>query len=181
MTAVHNVEDSYFSGAAAYCAALNSDICSDSQTYLIRKAGQLTVKSWTNSHADNDASLYNAINGGTDDNTHPSYLYGFACCASNLPSDLKCPVNPTSGVCAKAIHNVADANFDAAATACANQDADLCSVAQSAVLRTVNQLSVPVWTNSHSDNDSSNAAVGVGALPDNPSLATSYGYACCVK
>lgn len=179
--AIHNVADTYFSGAVALCGALNADICSDSQTLLIRKAGLLTVASWTNSHADNDATLYSAINGGTSDDTHPSYLYGFACCSSNLPADLKCPVNPTSGVCATAIHNTADTTFEAAATACAGQGADLCSIAQSAVLRTVNQLNVPVWTNSHSDNDSLNATVGVGSVPDNPNLAALYGYACCVK
>ena len=181
VTAVHNVQDTYWSGAVAYCGALNSDICSDSQTYLIRKAGALTVPTWTNSHADNDANLYNAINGGTSDDTSPGQLYGFACCPSNLPTDLKCPVNAVSGVCAPIIHNTADATFDTASQACAAQGADLCSIAQSAVLRTVNQLTVPVWTNSHSDNDGSNATVGVGAVPDNPALSATYGYACCVK
>jgi hypothetical protein len=40
-----------------------------------------------------------------------------------------------------------------------------------------------VWTNSHSDNDSSNAAVAVGsAMPDNPNLTTDLSaYACCLN
>jgi hypothetical protein len=49
------------------------------------------------------------------------------------------------------------------------------------VLRTAGALTVPTWSNSHSDNDSNNASVGVGAMPDNPSLSSTYGYACCVK
>ena len=87
----------------------------------------------------------------------------------------------TSGVCAPVIHNVADANLRTAATACASAGCDVCSTAQESVLRTAGQLTVPTWSNSHSDNDSNNAAVGVGAMPDNPNPANSYGYACCIK
>lgn len=181
VVAIHNVADTPFSGAVAYCAALDSDICSDSQTLLIRDAGMLTVASWTNSHADNDANMYSAINGGTNDDTHPSDSYGFACCPSLRPLDLACPVPTTVGVCATVIHNVADTNFRSAAQACAAAGADLCSISQAALLRSVSALTVPVWTNSHSDNDSSNASVGVGGVPDNPDLGTPYGYACCLK
>jgi hypothetical protein len=181
VTYVHNVADTYFSGAVGACAALNSDICSDSQTYLLRTAGQLTVPTWTNSHSDNDASLYSAINGGTNDDTHPSLTYGFACCSSLYPSNLSCPVARTSGVCAPIIHNSADADFATAANACASAGYDLCSIAQEAVLRTASALTVPSWSNSHSDNDAGNATVGVGATLDNPNLSSLYGYACCVK
>lgn len=180
-TAIHNRADTYFSGAVAYCGALNSDICSESQTLLLRDAGQLTVASWASSHADNDAILYNAINGGVSDNTDPSQSYGFACCPSLRPSDLSCPVARTSGVCAIVIHDVADATFRQAATACAAAGADICSIAQSAVLRAAASLTTPVWTNSHSDNDGTNASVGVGAMPDNPTLTQNAGYACCVN
>ena len=39
-----------------------------------------------------------------------------------------------------------------------------------------------VWTNSHSNNDGGNAAVGVGpAMPDNPNLSSLYAYACCIQ
>jgi hypothetical protein len=179
--AVHNAADTYFSGAVGYCAAVGGDICSESQTLLLRNAGALTVPAWTNAASDNDAGLYNAINGGTADNPHPSNVYGFACCASTLPLDLSCPVPRTGGVCAVSIHNTADTNFTGAATACAQIGADLCSTSQSAVLRGQGALSVPAWTNSHSDNDGGNASVGVGALPDNPVLSTNYGYACCLK
>lgn len=177
--AVHNVADTYWSGAVAYCAALNTDICSDSQTYLLRQAGALTVPAWTNSHSDNDGTLYNGINGGTNDDTHPSNVYGFACCSSTRPVGGTCPVALTSGVCAVNVHNVADASFGAAAAACAALNADICSTAQESVLRTAGTLSVPTWSNSHSDNDSSNASVGVGAMADNPSLTANAGYACC--
>ena len=59
--------------------------------------------------------------------------------------------------------------------------ADLCSAAASTVLRFQGFLSVPVWTNSHSDNDSNYPSIGTGNLPDNPNLGTGYGYACCIK
>ncbi len=178
---VHNVADTYWSGAVATCLALNADICSDSQSYLLRKAGALTVATWTNSHADNDGGLYSSINGGTSDDTNPGQLYGFACCPSLRPQDLSCPVPRTGGVCAVSINNVANANFDQAATACSNAGADLCSIAQLSVIRGQGLLSVPAWSNSHSDNDAGNASVGVGATPDNPSLSSSYGYACCLN
>jgi hypothetical protein len=181
-TAIHNRADTYFSGAVAFCGALNSDICSESQTLLLRDAGQLTVASWANSHADNDAGLYSAINGGVSDDTNPTQSYGFACCPSLRPTDLSCPVPRSSGVCATVIHDVADATFRQAATACAAAAADLCSIAQSAVLRAASLLSTSVWTNSHSDNDSGNASVGVGAsMPNNPTLTQSFGYACCLN
>jgi hypothetical protein len=181
VTYVHNVADTYFSGAVGACAALNSDICSESQTLLLRDAGQLTVAAWTNSHSDNDANLYSAINGGTNDNTHPSDTLGFACCSSLYPSNLSCPVARTSGVCAPIVHNTADSDFRAAANACAVAGYDVCSIAQEAVLRTQGLLTVPTWSNSHSDNDGNNATAGVGAIPDNPNLSSTYGYACCVK
>jgi len=181
VTYLHNVADTYFSGAAGTCAALNSDICSDSQTLRVRDAGMLTVATWTNSHADNDAALYNAINGGTSDDTQPSQTYGFACCASTAPADLTCPVARVGGVCAPLVHNVADSDFRAAATACASAGYDLCSTAQEGVLRGLGQLTVPTWSNSHSDNDATNATSAVGTVADNPALTNTYGYACCVK
>jgi hypothetical protein len=180
-TAIHNRADTYWSGAVAYCAALNSDICSESQTLLLRDAGQLTVATWANSHADNDANLYAIINGGVNDNTDPSNSYGFACCPSLRPSDLSCPVARTANVCATVIHNTPDVTFRTAAQACAAAGADMCSIAESAVLRAAAALSVPVWTNSHSDNDGNNAAVGVGGMADNPVLTTLAGYACCIN
>jgi len=181
---VHNVEDTLWSGAVATCAALSADICTDSQTLLLRDAGLLSVATWTNSHADNDGNtIYLEINGGTQNDTAPTQFYGFACCPSLRPQDLSCPVTPTSNVCATVIHNTADATFRAAATACAAAGADLCSIAQESVLRTAGALSVtvPSWSNSHSDNDNGNATVGVGAMVDNPTLDTPAGYACCLN
>jgi hypothetical protein len=181
VTHLHNVADTYFSGAVGVCNSLRSNICTDSQTFLLRKAGALTVATWTAFASDNDSNLYNAINGGTLDNTHPSHQYGFACCGSTRPLNLECPVAKSANVCAIEIHNQADATFDAAATACASQGADLCSIAQSAVLRNGGLLSVPAWTNSHSDNDGLYPTIGVGAVPDNPALTSQYGYACCLN
>jgi hypothetical protein len=178
--AIHDIADTYFSGAVAYCAALNSDLCSDSQTLLLRQAGKLTVPTWTNSHSDNDASLYSDINGGTSDNTHPSHRYGFACCPSLRPPALTCPVSRISGVCAPIVHDASDSTFAAAAADCAANGADLCSTAQLSVLRTAGSITVPAWSNSHSDNDGSNATVGVGAMADNPELGSNAGYACCI-
>lgn len=179
--AVHNVADTEFSGAVAYCGMLHADLCSDSQTLILRDAGLLTVPTWTNSHSDNDGRLYDAINGGTNDETHPNNRYAFACCPSLARQDLQCPVARTQGVCATVIHDVADADFRTAANACGAAGADLCSIAQAAVLRGASALTVPVWTNSHSDNDGLNASIGVGSIPDNQPLSATYGYACCVK
>jgi hypothetical protein len=181
VVAIHDIADTYWSGAVAYCTTLNADICSDSQVAVLRAAGALTTRTWTNSHSDNDANLYNAINGGTANDTDPSLQYGFACCASTLPLDLQCPVARVAGVCATTIHNVADTKFLAAAQVCTNSGADLCSISQAAVLRGQNALTVGVWTNSHSDNDGLNATVGVGNVQDNPDLASDLGYACCRK
>jgi len=180
--AVHNIADTTWSGAVSYCAALGADVCTDSQTLLIRDTpGLLTVATWTNSHADNDADAYNAITGGTPDNTSPGQTWAFACCPSLRPADLSCPVARTFGVCATVVHNSADADFRAAATACAGANSDLCSIAQASVLRNNSALTVPVWTNSHSDNDGLNATVGVGAMADNPALTSMAGYACCLN
>jgi len=181
VVALHDLADTYWAGAVSYCAALNADVCSDSQTAILRDAGALTTRTWTNSHSDNDASLYNMINGGTADDTHPSLQNGFACCTSTLPLDLQCPVARTAGICVTAIHNMPDTNFLAAAQTCASSGADLCSISQAAVLRGQGALTVGVWTNSHSDNDSLFATVGVGNVPDNPDLASGFGYACCRK
>lgn len=180
--AIHDIADTYFSGAVAYCAALKSDICSDSQTLLLRQAGRLSVTTttWTNSHADNDALMYSDINGGIGDDPHPSHRNGFACCASVRPPALTCPTTRISGVCAPIIHDVSDATFATAAADCAANGADLCSTAQLSVLRTAGSITVPAWSNSHSDNDSGNATVGVGAMPDNPDLESPAGYACCI-
>src|SRR5262249_58510861 len=38
VVAVHNIADTYFSGAVGYCGALNADICSDAQTLPLRHA-----------------------------------------------------------------------------------------------------------------------------------------------
>jgi collagen triple helix repeat protein/IPT/TIG domain-containing protein len=178
---VHNVQDTFFSGAAGVCAALNSDICSDSQTLLLRDAGTLNVPAWTNSHSDNDGNQYFEIVGNGPDDTHPSNAFGFACCPSRRPLDLSCPVTRINGVCAPVVHNTADANFRMAATACAQAGADICSTAQLNVIRNAGLLTVPTWSNSHSDNDSLQATSALGAMPDNPSLLQPFGYACCIK
>lgn len=181
VVAVHNIADTYWAGAAGYCAALKADLCTDSQTYLLRQAGELTVPTWTNSHSDNDTGAYNAINGGVTDDTHPAYRYGFACCASLRPAGGGCPVAKTQNVCVTTVHNAADTTFGDAATACAAAGGDLCSTAQESILRTFNLLTVPSWSNSHSDNDGLNASVAVGAMADDPSLSTQAGYACCLN
>lgn len=180
--AVHDRADTYWSGAATYCTALGGDICSDSQTALIRAAGALTQPSWTSSHADNDSNLYGQINGDTNDDTGPWERYAFACCASNLAQDLACPVQRVSGVCAPVVHDSADTDFMTAAQACANAGADLCSTSQLALLRVGGTISGPVWSNSHSDNDGDNLSFAVGnGVDDDPDLGNSYGYACCIK
>jgi collagen triple helix repeat protein/IPT/TIG domain-containing protein len=178
---VHNVQDTYFSGAAGVCAALNADVCSDSQALLLRDAGVLTDAAWTNSHSDNDGNQYFEINGGMPDNTNPANTGAFACCPSRRPADLSCPVTRINGVCAPVVHNTADATFRAAATACAQAGADICSTAQLGVLRTAGVLTVGTWSNSHSDNDAATASGALGNMPDNPNLNQPAGYACCIR
>ncbi|HVV88655.1 MAG TPA: hypothetical protein VHE35_36675, partial [Kofleriaceae bacterium] len=178
---IHDLPDTYWMGAVAQCQALNADLCSDSQAAVLRAATRLTTTTWTNSHSDNDGSQYSLINGGTPDDPHPSHQFGFACCASQAPADGSCPVNRVGGVCAPTIHGAQDTGFLAAAQACAQAGADLCSDSQLAVLRTFGAVNSNMWSNSHSDNDSGNVSIAVGNVPDNPSLNTGYGYACCVK
>jgi len=181
-TFIHDVADTYFSGAAGICASLNSDICTDSQSLALRQGGALSAANWTASHSDNDGGEFSAANGGTSDDTNPSEQYGFACCASNLPQDLSCPVSRSGGVCAISFNNSNTANFAQAAIDCASQGADLCTIAQSAVLRTAGSLTVSrVWTASHSDNDAGNASIAVGSMSDNPGAGTLAGYGCCLK
>ena len=47
-----------FSGGSGYCGTLNTDIRSDSQTYVIRQVGRLGRRDPGPIHADNDLSLY---------------------------------------------------------------------------------------------------------------------------
>jgi len=178
---VHNIEDTNFTGAARVCSSLDSTICSDSQTRLLRLDGVLSVRTWTRSHSDNDAGMYSAINGGTSDNPHYNYKYGFACCPSTMPNDLVCPVTRTNGVCAVSIHDIEDSTFDEAASACGAMGADLCTNSQCAVLRNVGAISARIWSSSHSDNDAGGASLAVGSMPDNPNLAMLAGYVCVLR
>lgn len=180
-TMVHNTEDTDFRGAAMACASLNSNVCSDSQTRMLRIDGVLTVRTWTRSHSDNDSNKYADINGGTNDNPSTANRYGYACCSSTFPSDLTCPVAKSAGVCAIAINDVANSTFDEAATICTGMGGDLCSNSQCAALRNSGFLTTPIWSSSHSDNDGAGATVAVGAMSDNPDLSDLAGYACVLR
>jgi hypothetical protein len=78
-------------------------------------------------------------------------------------------------------NNVANSNFFSAATGCAAVGGDVCSTAQLAVLRIAGVITVPAWSNSHSDNDGQNAATALGAMADNPNITTDAGFACCLN
>jgi hypothetical protein len=125
-------------------------------------------------------------NSGTGDDHSSNTPHGYACCGGATPPNPRVPVktatSPTGGqVSYLAVHNVADTEFSGAVAYCGMLDADLCSDSQTLILRDAGLLTVPTWTNSHSDNDGLNASIGVGSIPDNQPLSATYGYACCVK
>ncbi len=162
------------------CLDLKADLCDKGQYRVLRKKGKISATMWASDHSDNDGNQASSAIGGTSDNPNPSQKYGYACCATNRDK-LSCPAGATDiqGVCVAKIHN-GGTNWDNASTACGNLGARLCSIAQTAVLRKAGKVTHSAsWTASYSDNDGSQAAVGVGNAGDNHGTGSSYGYACC--
>ncbi len=169
-----------FLAAAKSCAAVKADICTDSQAWVLRKQGMLASNAnWTNSFADNDAGGWSELNGGTGDDHTPSSNWQAPCCYNLTPhrsTDTK-----VAGVRVVYVHNAADTYFRNAAMFCSGLQADLCDKAQYWVLRQSKVVSVAVWSSDHSDNDNTaaNFEKGIGAVADNPSIDSQYGFACC--
>jgi len=177
---IHNSADTIWDVAVSACLALKADLCDKGQYRVIRAQGKVSAAMWASDHSDNDGNQASSAIGNTSDNTGPDHKYGYACCATNRDK-LSCPAGATDmqGVCVAKIQN-SGTNWSNASTACANLGARLCSIAQTAVLRKAGKVTHnSSWTASYSDNDGSQAKVGVGNAGDNHGTSSSYGYACC--
>ena len=177
---VNNGENATWDTAVAACIALKADLCDKGQYRVLRQKGIINTRVWASDHSDNDGSQANASISSVSDNPSPGQQYGYACCATTRDK-VACPAGSTDmqGVCVAKIHN-SGTNWYNAATACSNLGARVCSIAQTAVLRKAGKVThSSSWTASYSDNDGSQAKVGVGDAGDNHGDGSSYGYACC--
>jgi hypothetical protein len=167
-----------FLSSAQACAADGADICTDSQSWILREHGVLrSFQSWTSSFADNDGSAWTENNGGATDDHSANSLYYAPCCRTVTPS--RSSDITVSGVRVVFIHDVADADWRTAATMCAAMKADLCDKSQYVILRNNGVISQRMWSSDHSDNDSIRAAVAIGSMADNPGPTSTGGFACC--
>jgi len=170
-----------FLSASQACAAVGADLCSDSQSWVLRNGAAVTSSSisWTNSFSDNDGSTWAIANGGSPDDPAAAAAYIAPCCYLATPT--RTSDQAVGGIRVVHLHNVADAHWFTAATTCAALNADLCDKSQYMVLRANSAISVNVWSADHSDNDLGRAALAVGAgVSDNPDYTLArYGFACC--
>lgn len=170
-----------FLSAAQACAAVGADLCSDSQSWVLRNGSAITSSSisWTNSFSDNDGGGWTIANGGSSDDPSAAAAYRAACCRLATPT--RTSDQTIGGVRVVYLHNVANTYWVSAATTCAAMNADLCDKSQYMVLRANSAISVNVWSADHSDNDTGSAALAVGAsVPDNPDYTINqFGFACC--
>jgi len=177
---VNNAENANWDTAVKACMALKADLCDKGQLVVLRQKGKISARMWSSDHSDNDGNMASSAIGNTSDDTNPGQKYGYACCATTRTTDA-CPKGATdiNGVCVAKIHN-GGANWSTSANACAALGARLCSISQTTVLRQAGKVtSSASWTASYSDNDGSQAAVGVGNAGDNHGAGSNYGYACC--
>lgn len=177
---VNNTADKTWAEAVAACQSVNADLCDKGQYYTLRQQGVINKTMWASDHSDNDGDVCNSSIGSVSDNPQPGEKYAYACCATNRTS-LACPGGCTemAGICVAKIVNSGSA-FSTAANACSSSGTRICSIAQTAVLRSIGAVtSGGSWTASHSDNDSQQAAIGVGNAEDNPTDGQGNGYACC--
>ena len=181
MVYLHNAQNVYFRQAAMYCAAMNADLCSKSEYWVLRKEKAVTVNLWASDHSDNDSANYEKGIGSVTDDPSINSHYGFACCATQRSDKDSCPVERIAGVCAVHIANENSYTWDQVATDCATRKAQVCSMSQTAVLRNKGKLTASAnWTASYSDNDSNNAAMAVGNVGDDHPNTSKYAYACCL-
>ena len=173
-----------FLAAAQHCASLKGDICTDSQSYVMRKISNGStiynfklLPNWTNSFADNDGGQWSEVNGGTGDDHSASSPYLVPCCHNITP-----PVpgeQKIAGIRVLKINNAENATWDVAVNACMALRADLCDKGQYRVMRNNGKISARMWASDHSDNDGTNYGMGQGKVSDNPNPNQQYGYACC--
>ena len=177
---VNNNADKTWAEAVAACLSVNADLCDKGQYYTIRQQGVINKNAWASDHSDNDSNYSNSSIGSVSDNPTPDQKYAYACCSTTRTA-LVCPNGSSEmgGVCVAKIVNSGQA-FSTAANACSSLGARICSIAQTAVLRSLGAVTIGgSWTASHSDNDGQQAAIGVGNVDDDPPDGNGYGYACC--
>ncbi len=184
VTLIHNTSDVTFQYAAMACTALNSDLCDKSQLVYLRTAGKITASTfWDRSGEDSDSFKEYGAGPMADDSSYHGNAYGFACCATELPSATSCPAGytDTAGVCWNKVNNVGDLWVNAAKD-CAANGSHICSVSQSSVLR---RKAIIVhagnWTGSYNDCDGQCAGnSGIGNVGNDINSGWSEGYACCL-
>ena len=176
--------------AVDYCASLKADLCSDAQSLVLRRFGYIgnytSYGNWTNSYADNDASTHHEATGNLGDDHSVGERHGAPCCyhasPPALPGEQLVKVKPSDvGLRVVAIHNVANASFQYAASYCTSRYADVCDKSQYVYLRTAGKISVkPLWPNDGQDSDGA-AEFGSGNMADNSNFYQPYGFACCAR
>jgi|GEM_PF-2922864 len=171
--------------AAASCAAIGGDLCSDSQYSTLRNStfqlmnGNNAV--WSNSFSDNDSGLKSWML-SADDPTATN-LYSWACCLNITAQPFLSQALSISGVKVTYLHETRDTDFRAASRICHLRGADLCSKSQLVALRDGGRFaaSESIATNDVSDNDTFtfNAILG-SSTADNPNISSAqFAYACC--
>jgi hypothetical protein len=175
-----------FLAAAQFCAAQKGDICTDSQSWAMRKISSGStiynfklLANWTNSFADNDGNKWTSVNGGTGDNHSHTSNYLVPCCHNitpTVPGEQK-----IGGIRVLKINNVDNATWATAVNACIALKADLCDKGQYRVMRNKGKISARMWASDHSDNDNTGGSYkkGIGGVSDDPNPNQKYGYACC--
>ena len=169
-----------FRDSALYCASKKADICSDSQTWVLRQTAALWSNAiWTNSFSDNDAGQWSEVNGGTGDDHSWSNGWTAPCCYNATPPRASDKI--VKGVRIVYKHDNASVYWRQAAMFCSGMEADLCTKAEYQVLRDNNETnkSWGYWASDHSDNDNTGYEKGIGGVSDNPNLGQHYSFICC--
>ncbi len=81
--AVHTAADALFAGAARACANVGADVCTKSETQVLRNYGVIggTTPTWTNDGADNDSVRVGGLIASQPDNPDPATnQFAYACC-----------------------------------------------------------------------------------------------------
>jgi subtilisin-like proprotein convertase family protein len=200
---MHHNSSVYFRQAATYCNGMGADLCSKGQYQVLRENIQSSGMNkgwgyWASDHSDNDntSASHRKGHGPTSNNTTLGQHYSFACCASHRKSIDECPAARIGGVCAPVVVDANSHNWSQSANACAAKNLELCSISETAVLRSKGKFksSTRVWTESYSDCDgcpgtgtaavpkgnSGPGYVSVGPIGDDHPNTTKAGYACCL-
>ena len=113
-------------------------ILSPDEYAVLRQKGTVTKRMWASDHSDNDNTNYEKGVGAVSDDTNLGQNYGFACCASPR-KDMTCPGTDVQGVCVIKVNNNGG-DWNTAATDCASVGARVCSISQSAILRSAGTI-----------------------------------------